>query len=403
MRRLQRTLTAAWTAAWIIGIGALAAVAIRLSDRLQTHDLDAQLALYAMATYGLTWFDDAGRFHDEVIRVEGDLSGGSADIWVVEPGEPPRIHFGPAEPLFEVDTLGAIAQEVVGSQTGVFLEGDDSAQRMYRLHAIPTYQEGVDDVAMAAIIVVGDPRPAIRAHTEFATKLALIALGVGVAGLALGVALARWSIRPLASALEERERFLAAAAHELRTPVASLRAVAESALAGDEAPETGLRRVNALARQTGDVVDELLLFARLDSDGRTLERQSVRLDLLVEACLPEDGEVELRAEETIVEADPRLIQVAVRNLVENAHRHSTATDSRVWVTVVGSSVTVEDDGPGVPDAILDIIGRPFTVAPSLHGAGIGLATTQMIAKLHGGELLLENRREGGARATLRLG
>jgi signal transduction histidine kinase len=403
MRSLQLTLSAAWTSAWVIGVGVLVAVASNQSDQLQAHDLDAQLAFYATTTYGLAWFDAAGEFHDEIIRNEGDLFDGTVDIWVLEPGQPPQIHLGPSDPIFQVDSLGVIAQQVLEAETNIVLAGSDAQGRIYRLYAVPTYQDGADDDAKAAIIVVGDPRPALRAHASFTTKLALIALGVGLAGLAVGIALARWSIRPLASALEERERFLVAAAHELRTPIATLRAVAESALAGDEAPEAGLQRVSALAKHTSDVVDELLLFARLDAGGAVLERQSVRLDLLVETCIPEDAEIELLAEECIAEVDPRLVRVAARNLIENAIRHSNSPTTKIRVTVCESSITVEDDGPGIPDQILEIVQGPFSVAPSFRGAGIGLATTQMIAKLHGGELQLENRPEGGAQARLRLG
>ena len=403
MRRLHLALSGAWACAWILGTAALSAVAIGLNDKLRWQDLDAELELYATATYGLTWFDETGTFHDELLVQERDIDGGPVDIWVVEPGQPARFHLEPTRPRFRPSGLAQVAEEVVRTNTDFAFDGRDSDSLAFRAFAIPTYADDAGDIAKAAIVVIGDPRPGARAHEAFTTRLLLISVGIGALGLVVGMVMARWSLRPVASTLEQRERFLAATAHELRTPVASLRAVTESAFAGDEAADVALRRVDSLARRTGDVVDDLLLFAQLDAWGAALERTSVRLDLLVEACLPEGAAIDLEGETTVAEVDPRLVRVAVRNLADNALRHANQPESRVRVSVTGTSVVVEDSGPGFPGEVLELAQGAFSAAPSHHGAGLGLATAKMIARLHGGELQLENPPTGGARATLRLG
>ena len=311
---------------------------------------------------------------------------------------PAIVHLAPERPIFQGASYDELARRAMEFEEDVIQNGVDERGVGYRAYVISSY---LGNEPKAAIVCVTDPEPVLEAHASFVRNLTLTALAIGIVGLGVGLFLARWSLLPVARALEQRERFLAAAAHELRTPVASLRAVAESALAGDEPAQEALARVGQLTERTATVVDELLLFARLDTGATTAEMEDVRLDLLVEAALPEEPAVELEAEEAIVKADPRLLRVAVRNLVENASLHGGARAIRVHIS--DRTLVVEDEGPGYPEAILALARGPFVVAPSNRGAGIGLATVKMIAELHGGSLGLENRESGGARATLALG
>jgi signal transduction histidine kinase len=400
IRRLRLALSLAWAVAWILGITVFAVIAIRLAHRLHREELDSRLRSQALAIYGLAWFDEAGSFHNDLLKYEEELLTTDDDAWVLEPGQPQTVHLGPAQPRLAIGSLSEIAERVVRNDEEIVSEGYDSAGRFYRLIALPTYQ-GVGSEPIAAIVVVADARPMTRAQASFTTRIVLLVLLLSVVGVAVGAVLARWSLRPMADTLARRERFLAAAAHELRTPLASLQAICDSARGGDESTSTALERIAPLIRKTGSVVEDLLLFARLEAGGAELERRRLRLDLLVEASLPEDGSVTLQATECTVEADSRLVGVAVRNLVENAQLHG-ATREPVRVTVSGASVVVEDHGPGFPPAILELATRAFTLAPSHSGGGMGLAIAQMIARLHGGSLKLENPPAGGARATLML-
>lgn len=385
-----------WSIAWLLGIGSLFVVAVLTHWQLSQNDMDAELGLLVTAYYGLTWIDEDGRFHDEDLQPETDVLEAPYDVWVVAPGTPEVVHYQPPEPRFQVDGLGAVAATVVATRDEVFEDGFDLLGKPYRLHGYPTFSE--DGEAIAAILALGDPTPWSAAHEDFVTTMAVVVLLLVGAGWLVGVALSRRALQPVLDSLERQERFLAAAAHELRTPVASLRAVSESA--GEEDAVEALQQVSELAQTTGTLVEQLLLMARLDgADLSTTE--PVRLDLLVEAMLPEDGSIPLEAEASVVRGDAKLLQTAVRNLVENAKIHGSSTDSApsIQVTVQGGEVCVEDEGPGFAEEMLHRAAEPFVASSTSPGTGLGLAIVGLIAQLHGGNVELTNRPEGGARVT----
>ena len=398
LRRLRRRLSAVWTCAWLAGVAIFAIVVWTLSADLRQLDLDSELALRATATYGLTWFDEDG-FHDEDFLKEPDLVDATFDIWVIEPGGSPEIHLGPEAPRFELAELMDIAQTVVATDSERLLDGQDRSGAPFRAHAIPTYDWQDPNRARAAVIVVGDPVPGLRAQRWFLGGLLLVAALLGIVGIGLGIALARWTLRPVADSIEQREHFLSAAAHELRTPVAALRGVCESALAGDEPADEALGRMASIIDRSERLVENLLVLARLDGGARGHAKERVRVDLLVDAALPEDAPVKLVTTEAVLLCDPQLLSVAVRNLIENASTHGGGIES-VVVAVASDRIVVEDDGPGFPNEVLEVATRPFSIAPSTRGFGLGLAIVRRIAELHGGSLLLENRTPRGARVTM---
>ncbi len=402
VRHLQRVLPLTWGAAWLLGLGILAGVTISLSDEFHESNLDAELELYATATYGLAWFDENGVFHDEVFARETDLVEAPVDIWVVEPGTPPTEHLAPSSAQFQVADLGELAQQVMATQEDLFHDGVDATGQPYRLHAAPTFEDGEEERPRAAILVVADPQPARDAHASFVTGIVTLALLLGAVGIGVGLLLTRWNLKPVLRALHQRERFVAAAAHELRTPVAAMQAVCDSALAQDEPAEAALERIQSLTQRTSQVVDKLLLFARLDAGAVELQREEVRLDLLAEACAPEESPVEFHGEESVARVDARLVEIALRNVIENALRHSPDGQT-VIVSVSGARVVVEDRGAGFPEAVRSLAKQPVAIAPSKQGAGIGLAIARMVAELHGGTVRLENRASGGARVEVTLG
>ncbi len=403
LRRLYLEQAFGWATAWLIGIASLFAIAVTTHGRLNRQDLDAELSLSAIAIYGLTWLDADGTFHAEMARREPGLLDGPLDVWVIEPGEPATIHLTPGVPRFRIESLDVVASGIVESEEDYFGDGLDARGAPYRLHGTVTYDD--NDLARAAILVAADPEPWRATHARFVRETALIVLVLVAAGLLVGVALSRRALRPVLASLEQQERFLAAAAHELRTPVASLRAVCESARADDETSSNALARVSRLVGQTGRLVDELLLLARLDSAAKIDPLQPIRLDLLAETVLPEDGSTHFDAVESIVEADPALLEVALRNLVENARVHGASADgaAEVRMTVRDGEVAVEDDGPGFPVGLLEQATEPFVARPGSPGTGLGLAIVRLIARRHDGRLILENREHGGARVTLCIG
>ncbi|MGV9243659.1 sensor histidine kinase [Streptomyces sp. NPDC003710] len=224
-------------------------------------------------------------------------------------------------------------------------------------------------------------------------------------------------------AVEERLRgFAADASHELRTPVASVRGHAELALLnpGPVPPEVhrALERIAAESTRMGEMVDDLLLLARLDA-GRPLERRPVDLtrlvlDAVTDARAAGPGHrwtMELPEEPVTVVGDTHRLQQVLANLLANARLHTPA-GTAVVATLETEGTTavlgVHDDGPGVPDDIRSGVFERFTRAdhrrrPDHHGggAGLGLAIVAAVTEAHGGTVGLDTR-PGATTFTVRL-
>ncbi|MGW7307761.1 sensor histidine kinase [Streptomyces sp. NPDC054835] len=222
--------------------------------------------------------------------------------------------------------------------------------------------------------------------------------------------------------VEERLRtFAADAGHELRTPVATVRARAELALRhhGDTLPDEvrhALERIDAESRRMSLLVDELLLLARLDA-GRSLRRDDVDLSRLVldsvaDASARHPGhlwELDLPEEPVHVMGDGDRLHQVLGNLLANAGGH-TPEGTRVTVALgtdaEGVAVTVTDDGPGIPAELLPGVFHRFTRGDSSRSrttgsTGLGLAIVDAVARAHDGRATVTSR-PGHTRFTLRL-
>ncbi|MDN4059799.1 ATP-binding protein [Massilia sp. YIM B02769] len=201
----------------------------------------------------------------------------------------------------------------------------------------------------------------------------------------------------LDAALQAERRFTADAAHELRTPLAGLHMHVQ--LLGRQHPEMAApfgKLRQDIARLTA-LVDSLLTLARLDPLAREqLLRQQVLLAPLLEGVLalhaPEAARrgitLALRCELETVQADPRMLEIMLRNLVENALRYCP-DGSRVEVSVIRHEgrerIAVRDNGPGVDDASRARLGERFfrVLGQGQGGSGLGLSIVRRIAELHG--------------------
>jgi two-component system OmpR family sensor kinase len=223
-------------------------------------------------------------------------------------------------------------------------------------------------------------------------------------------------------ASEERLRtFAADASHELRTPVASVRGHAELALLhpGPVPPKVtrALERIAAESARMGEMVDDLLLLARLDA-GRPLERLPVDLTHLVLDAVTDaraTGQdhrwvLELAEEPVTVTGDAHRLQQVLANLLANARVH-TRGGTRVTVSLAGADaeavLKVHDDGPGVPEEVRPGVFERFTRADRRRadgagtGAGLGLSIVAAVVEAHGGTVSLESR-PGATTFTVRL-
>ena len=245
------------------------------------------------------------------------------------------------------------------------------------------------------------PADAARARHNRLVLLVLggCALQVILVGLACHVLSGR-VIRPGVAALEQQEALLADTAHDLRTPVAALRALAETALDDTAQRDELLTRTVRLAGRMGSIIDALLVRARLAAGVEELAVQPVRLDQLVSVVVeqtpPNGAQVTLTAASTTVHVDPGLVQRAVGNLLDNALRHGRqpGAPAVVHITVAGGRVTVADHGPGIdPTMAPEAFDRFGSGAGS---SGLGLSIVRWVAQAHGGTLKVYNAAEGGA-------
>lgn len=201
----------------------------------------------------------------------------------------------------------------------------------------------------------------------------------------------------LQAAGERQGTFVSDAAHELRSPLAAVRATVEVALA-----HPGTYDVQALAE---DVHAEVLRLQRLVDDLLQLaavgaaagRREDVDLRALAEQVAA--GRAEVRGQARVV-GDREALRRVLRNLVDNAVRHA---EHAVTVDVGTDRVVVEDDGPGVPEADRERVFARFARldearARDSGGTGLGLAIARESARSVGGDVVLE----GGARFVLLL-
>ncbi|MEU2605126.1 HAMP domain-containing sensor histidine kinase [Streptomyces albus] len=202
-------------------------------------------------------------------------------------------------------------------------------------------------------------------------------------------------------------RFVADAGHELRTPLASIRGYAELTHRGGEpvGPDTrhALSRIESESRRMTDLVEDLLLLARLDAgrplDTRTLDLSPLVVDAVSDARAAGPGHrwrLDLPGEATLVRGDASRLQQVLVNLLANARTHTpegTVVTARVRRAAAGGGVAVqvEDDGPGIPRQTLPHIFERFARGdPSRsrsHGnTGLGLAIVRAVVAAHGGEV-----------------
>jgi two-component system, OmpR family, sensor kinase len=191
-------------------------------------------------------------------------------------------------------------------------------------------------------------------------------------------------------------RFLADAAHQLRTPVAGLRVLIDSVLR-TERPEERERLLSKLAQESsrlGSLVTSLLKVARLDrGDAPTLTRHDLITVVEEEVARARDFapglEIVHEAAVTGGEADVDVDEIrnALTNLLDNARRHAL---SRVTVTTTHRDgtfeVVVADDGPGLPEGGEARAFDRFVTLDGRGGSGLGLPIARGIARAHGGDL-----------------
>lgn len=212
-----------------------------------------------------------------------------------------------------------------------------------------------------------------------------------------------------------RRDLVAAVAHELKTPLASMRLQADALerWVDDERAGRTLARLQEDVDALEGLVENVLSWGRLSRGGVVLRERDVSLLELVRETLERARRehpglvAELAGDDVVVRADGELLQLVLGNLVRNAWRHNPRSDKHVRVQVerVGdrARVAVSDNGAGIDPVEQARIFRPFERSLTLsRGSGLGLTLGREIAELHGGDVRLASTSPEGSTFVLEL-
>jgi signal transduction histidine kinase len=215
----------------------------------------------------------------------------------------------------------------------------------------------------------------------------------------------------LHAAFEHERRFVADASHELRTPLALLRTELDLALRrprSREELESALRSAAEETQRLSKLADDLLLIARADQGPLPIRREAVPASGLLEDAAARFANRaaslgrELRVEPTglRLDADPLRVGQALVNLVDNALVHGAGPVELAAVERDGYvELHVRDEGAGFPAGFAPRAFDRFSRADEARsggGSGLGLSIVELVARAHGGEVGLRERRSGGA-------
>ncbi len=267
---------------------------------------------------------------------------------------------------------------------------------------------------------IGSPR------VEPAEDVAALVLFVAVAAIA-GVLLStivlsdrrrlsaeQGTVEALLRVDHDRAALLRSVSHDLRTPLATIRAAATDLQGFDHDPAARTHLLDLVideSERLDRIVGNLLSLSRIEAGALLPERQPVDLAELVAACAARLERatskltVEVRAAEglPLVKVDYSQIDQVVANLLENAARHAPP-GSVVVVDVerVGESVRlrVTDQGPGFDPSVRGRLFEPFASATGSGSSGIGLAICKAVVDAHGGTIAADDAPDGGARITV---
>jgi signal transduction histidine kinase len=209
----------------------------------------------------------------------------------------------------------------------------------------------------------------------------------------------------LRSLIDNRTRLLAAISHDLRTPLTLLRLRAETV---DNAQER--ERMLSTIAEMDALIGATLQFARDENAGEP--RRTTDLTALLQGVVDDMRDagfcVRMQPADPIFrECQPAALKRAVRNLLDNAVKYGGSGTVRICRTARAVEMSVDDEGPGIPEPELARVLEPFhrleaSRSRETGGVGLGLAIAQSIVQAHGGKLTLANRSTGGLSATIAL-
>jgi len=229
--------------------------------------------------------------------------------------------------------------------------------------------------------------------------------------------------------LSTQKRFLADAAHQLKTPLAGLRMQADLAQRETDADEIkkSLKHIGQASIRATHMVNQLLALARAETTGRALAKQRIDLVQIVAEIMADsvphalEKKIDLGydgpaagGQATYLEGNPTLLGELVRNLLDNAINY-TPEQGQVTLRLMVDRFSgilvliVEDSGPGIPESERELVFQPFyrALGTNVDGSGLGLAIVLEIAQQHGASITIEDAslpgqlQSPGTRVTVR--
>jgi len=215
-----------------------------------------------------------------------------------------------------------------------------------------------------------------------------------------------------------KDTLLHAVSHDLKGPLAGILGAMQTIRRDDELHLTADERealyevIEHSGRKMNRLIDDLLDLDRIDRGKVHPQRRPTDVGELARRVVSDtaqldDHPVRVRADAVMVEVDPSKVERVIENLLVNAARYTppgTAVLVQVTARPDGIDLVVEDDGPGIPDELKDVLFEPFRQGEdsSGRGMGIGLSLVQRFAELHGGSARIEDAATGGARFVIEL-
>ncbi len=316
------------------------------------------------------------------------------------------------ETIKKLDTTTALEPPLIGLAKDIIKRGPQFREFSQDGKAYVLYAQRLPN---SQLVIAAAQNLSSEASQTASWRLRLwsLALFLTLVTALLSYLIAGWALKPARNAHDQQRVFLANAAHELRTPLAVIRASASQVLERPRAVEeytTSLQEIDAAATRASELVSDMLELARLDA-GQTIPRRSpLRFDLLAEevaAVTRRDGVTVTTAlaDPTVVDADYGLLRQAVENVVRNAARRSTVIEIAVRSDGPDALLVVTDNGTGFETSALPTVFERFRRGDSeqdREGSGLGLAIVAAVLDAHGGSAHAANHPSGGAAVTLRL-
>ena len=217
---------------------------------------------------------------------------------------------------------------------------------------------------------------------------------------------------------DAKDTLLHAVSHDLKSPLAGILGAMQTIRRDPELHLTEEERtslyevIEQSGRKMNRLIDDLLDLDRIDRGKLLPQRTPTDIGELARRIVQESPSlaahpVRIEADPVLVDIDPTKVDRIIENLLLNAARHTpagTPVHVRVKAQRKGVLLVVEDEGPGVPDPLKEVLFEPFRQGSesSGRGVGIGLSLVQSFAVLHGGSARIEDRDGGGARFVVEL-